>query len=166
MQDTTPLMIVVSDSRKASLFTGSLESPRKEGLPRIRLSLAGRFESPWRDFHERGRPSALGQGPSANASQHFAGTGHEEEEMERRFAHQVAAWIASRTAAAPEAVAVAFAGPRFLGHLRAAIASTGCDIRLERGDFGWLRPAELGAHPAVRAACAAAMPKAASAARA
>ncbi len=160
MQDETPLMLVVSDSRKASLFTGTLSHGAGDALPKVRVSLAGILESPWRDFHEHGRPSALGQGPSANASQHFAGTGHEEEEMERRFAHQVAAWIASRSAAAPEAVALAFAGPRFLGHLRAAIASTGCDIRLERGDLGWLRPAELGAHPAVRAACAAAMPKA------
>jgi protein required for attachment to host cells len=165
MQDETPLMLVVSDSRKASLFTGTIARSEDAALPKVRVALAGILESPWRDFHEHGRPSALGQGPSANASQHFAGTGHEEEEMERRFAHQVAAWIASRAAAAPEAVAVAFAGPRFLGHLRAAIASTGCDIRLERGDLGWLRPAELGAHPAVRAACAAAMPRAVPASR-
>ena len=111
MQDETPLMLVVSDSRKASLFTGTAVRTADDTLPRVRVSLAGILESPWRDFHEHGRPSALGQGPSANASQHFAGTGHEDEEMERRFAHQVAAWIASRTAAAPEAVALAFAVP-------------------------------------------------------
>ena len=166
MQDETPLMLVVSDSRKASLFTGNAARIADDTLPKLRISLAGILESPWQDFHEHRRPSALGRGPSANASQHFAGTGHEEEEMERRFAHQVAAWIASRTAAAPEAVAVAFAGPRFLGHLRAAIASTGADIRLERGDLGWLRAAELGAHPAVRAAFADAMPRVVPASRA
>jgi DNA polymerase len=44
--------------------------------------------------------------------------------------------------------------------------STGADIRLERGDLGWLRPAELGAHPAVRAAVADAMPRVVPASRA
>jgi protein required for attachment to host cells len=152
MQSSIPARLVVSDSRKASLYTGSLSRERADSLPRVRLELADVLRSPWEDFHEHGRPSALGRGPSANAAQHFAGGGHEREELKRRFAVEVASWIARKSAESPEAAVVAFADPRFLGHLRGACSALRLDVAVERGEFSWLRPAELGAHPSIRAA--------------
>lgn len=152
MNEMIPALLFVSDSRKALLYKGALLSGQADGLPRARLELAERLESPWTDFHEHGRPSALGRGPSANAAQHFAGEGHEPEELERRFAAQVAAWIAERTRSSPEAAAAAFADPRFLGHLRGALATAKVEVEVHRGDYSWMRPAELGAHPGVRSA--------------
>lgn len=142
----------MTDSRKASLYSGFLSRERVDALPRVRLELAETLKSPWEDFHEHGRPGALGRGPSANAAQHFAGGGHEREELERRFASEVAAWIARKSGESPEAAVVAFADPRFLGHLRSACAGLRLEVMVERGEFSWLRPAELGAHPAIRAA--------------
>lgn len=156
MQPSIPARLIVSDSRKASLYSGSLSRERADALPRVRLELADALKSPWEDFHEHGRPNALGRGPSANASQHFAGDGHEREELERRFAGQVAAWIARKSAEAPEAAVVAFADPRFLGHLRTACSTLRLEVTVERGEFSWLRPAELAAHPSIRAALGAA----------
>ena len=152
MQSSIPVMLIVSDSRKASLYSGSLSRERADALPRVRLALAEVLKSPWEDFHEHGRPSALGKGPSANASQHFAGEGHEPAELERRFAGEVAAWIGRRSRETPEAAVVAFADPRFLGHLRNACATHRVEAAIERGEFSWLRPAELAAHPAIRTA--------------
>jgi hypothetical protein len=74
------------------------------------------------------------------------------EELERRFAVEVASWIARKSAESPEAAVVAFADPRFLGHLRGACSALRLDVAVERGEFSWLRPAELGAHPSIRAA--------------
>lgn len=142
----------MSDSRKASLYSGFLSRERVDALPRVRLELVDVLKSPWEDFHEHGRPCALGKGPSANASQHFAGEGHERQELERRFAGEVAAWIARKSAEAPDATMIAFADPRFLGHLRSACASLRLEVAVERGEFSWLRPAELAAHPTIRAA--------------
>ena len=152
MQSSIPARLIVSDSRKASLYSGFLSRERVDALPRVRLELAEVLKSPWEDFHEHGRPSVLGKGPSAGAAQRFASEGHEREELERRFAGEVAAWIARTSAETPEAVVVAFADPRFLGHLRTACAALRLDLQVERGEFSWLRPAELGAHPAIRTA--------------
>ena len=156
MPSTIPAKLIMCDSRKASLYCGSLSRERADALPRVRLELSEVLRSPWEDFHERGRPDALGRGPSANASQHFAGDGHEREEMDRRFAGQVAAWIARVAAGSPEATVVAFADPRFLGHLRVACAALRLEVPVERGDFSWLRPAELAAHPTIRSVLGAA----------
>lgn len=152
MNDTIPALLFLSDSRKASLYKGSLSSASAAGLPRLRLELAERIASPWSDFHEHGRPAVLGRGPSANAAQHFAGEGHERDELERRFATHVAAWIESRANAVPEAAKVVFADPRFLGHLRTAVEAIRLEASIQRGEFSWMRPAELGAHPTIRAA--------------
>jgi hypothetical protein len=162
MTETIPIQVFVSDSRKALLYKGQMHrglmhtrtasNGSSDSLPRVRLEFVERLESPWVEFHEHGRPCALGQGPSANAAQHFAGQGHEREEMEKRFAGQVAAWIAAQTRSAPEAAVVACADPRFLGSLRTACAAARVEIELTRGDFTWMRPAEIGAHPTIRSA--------------
>lgn len=152
MQSSIPARLIVSDSRKATLYSGSLSRERADALPSVRLELADVLRSPWEDYHEHGRPNVLGRGPSANAAQHFAGEGHEREELERRFAGEVASWIARKSAETPEAAVVAFADPRFLGHLRSACAALRLEVGVERGEFSWLRPAELGAHPSIRAA--------------
>lgn len=140
----------MTDSRKASLYGGLLSRERADALPKVRLAPIEVLKSPWEDFHEHHRPEMLGQGPSANASQHFAGEGHEREELERRFAGEVAAWIARKRAEVPDAACAVFADPRFLGHLRPACAALRLDLEIVRGELSWLRPAELGAHPAVR----------------
>lgn len=152
MQSSIPTRLIVSDSRKASLYSGSLSRERADALPRVRLELVEVLKSPWQDFHEHGRPNALGRGPSTNASQYFVGEGNERAELERRFAGEVAAWIAKKSAEAPEAAVVAFADPRFLGHLRSACSAIRLEATVERGEFSWLRPAELAAHPSIRAA--------------
>ena len=156
MQPTIPVRLVVSDSRKASLFSGLLSRERVDALPRVRLELDEVLKSPWEGFHEHGRPSELGKGPSANAAQRPASEGHEREELERRFAGEVAAWIARRAADSPDAALAAFADPRFLGHLRTACTALRLDVPVERGEFSWLRAAELAAHPAIRTALGAA----------
>lgn len=163
---TRPVQIAVCDSRKASLFRGHLEWPG-----RMRLSEVATCTSPWEGFHERRRPSALGQGPTANAAQHFAGLGHEQEEIERRFARDVAEFLreharngagerlrGSPVAIAPEAVPATasstihvFAAPRFLGHLRDALGPLGDGLELFRGEFAGLRASEIAAHPTIRA---------------
>jgi protein required for attachment to host cells len=163
MNDTIPALLFLSDSRKASLYRGSLSSASAAGLPRLRLELAERITSPWTDFHEHGRPAALGRGPSAKSVQHFASEGHERDELERRFAANVAAWIESRAGAAPEAAKVVFADPRFLGHLRRAVEAIRLEASIERGEFSWMRPAELGAHPTIREAFEAARARMATA---
>ena len=151
-----PVQIAVCDGRKASLYRGAVEWPG-----RLRLSEVAALTSPWWEYHEHGRPSALGYGPAANAAQRFAGLGHEEEELARRFARDVASLLhqevrpiaqgsgpAERLAPASMYV---FAAPRFLGHLREALGPTGDGIELFRGEFTALRAGELAAHPTIRA---------------
>jgi len=156
MQASIPARLIVSDSRKASLYSGLLSRELADALPRVRLELAEVLPSPWEDFHQHGRPNALGKGPSASAAQRFASEGHEREELERRFAGEVAAWVARKSAEVPDAAIVVFADPRFLGHLRTACGALRLDVLIERGEFSWLRPTELGAHPAIRTALGAA----------
>ena len=125
--DMQPIQVVVCDARSASLFRGTIDAPG-----RLHLAPAEGLPNHWIDFHEHHRPSALGMGPSANAAQHFAGIGHEPQELDRSV---------------PMAV---FAAPRFLGFLRDEIGPTAKGLALYRGEFTSLRAGELAAHPTVR----------------
>ena len=143
--DMQPIQVVVCDARSASRFRGTIDAPG-----RLHLAPAEGLPNHWIDFHEHHRPSALGMGPSANAAQHFAGIGHEPQELDRRFARDVGVWIKrlqSETRSVPMAV---FAAPRFLGFLRDEIGPTANGLALYRGEFTSLRAGELAAHPTVR----------------
>ena len=112
-------------------------------------SLANR----WNDFHEHGRPTMLGKGPSANASQRPASEGHEREEMRDRFVRDVADWIAGRVRARRAERVRLLAGPAMVGCLRREAErlakGLGVEIDCREGEFTRLGPTELERHPAV-----------------
>lgn len=128
--------------------------------------------SRWEDFHEQHRPSMVGFGPSANARQHFAHGGHEREELSRRFAREVAAWIRQSMDHEPERSVIVFSAPRFLGDLRDALADRRdpadrrAEAHLFRNELSGLRASEVAAHPSVRALVACTTPRLAATARA
>lgn len=105
--------------------------------------------SQWEDYHEHGRPSSLGRGPTANAAQHFASRGHETEEEVRRFARDAAEWISGVLAAQRSPNAHVFAASRFLAPLRNALGAHAESVSLHEGEFTRLRPGELAAEPAI-----------------
>ena len=115
-------------------------------------SLANR----WREFHEHERPTRLGQGPSANASQRSASEGHEREEMRDRFARDLAAWIASGVRSHGAERVRLLAGPAMVGCLRRETGriahGLGVEIEFREGEFMHLGPAALERHPSVVAA--------------
>jgi protein required for attachment to host cells len=141
-------LLAACDSRSATLFEIT-----REGGGRLHAEVIDSIHSRWEDFHEHGRPSRLGQGPSANASQHFADEHREPLEFERREARDLVSWIA-RHAATEANVAVfhVFADPRMLGAMRAEIGLRGrsLPVELERGELNGLRPHQIAEHPRVR----------------
>jgi hypothetical protein len=140
-----PLRVATTDARLATLYAGTVDA-----RGRLHLSHIDALRSPWEGFHEIHRATALGRGPSASAAQRPASTGHEPEEMERRFARMVADWLHEARDTAPTEPFAVFAAPRFLGHLREALGPLDDGIALYRGEFTGLRMNELAAHPTVR----------------
>lgn len=142
--------IIACDERGAAAFDASLVWPA-----RVHVERRAELRSPWEDFHERGRPGRLGQGPSANAVQHYADEHREPLELSRRFARDVAAWIeAQRRDAGADQGATAmpvFAARRFLGHLRRALDDGDRRIDLRDGELRTMSPADLARHPAIDA---------------
>jgi len=155
------IRIIVCDERGAAAYEASLAWPA-----RVHLEKRGELRSPWEEFHERGRPSRLGQGPSANAVQRYADEHREPLEQSRRFARDVAAWIERQRADARAAGGAAgsaqpvpvFAAPRFLGHLRQAFGGVDGRVDLRVGELRTMSEAQLSRHPEidalVRRACA------------
>ena len=111
------IMIVACDARKATLFHGTLTPPKRIDLGKSELLL-----SPWTDYHQHDRPSALSRTSTRNAVQQVAGIGHEVEELEQRFAREAAAWITQQRRLVPRAAVAIFAAPRFLGYLRGELS--------------------------------------------
>ncbi len=148
MKPTTRWM-VTADVRRARLL-----SLRELPDGRWRAEEHGALESRWEDFHEHGRPSALGRGPVASASQHFASIGHEPEEQRRRFARDVMAWLVSNSEQLSIDQVNVFAPPGMLGTLREEVVSGPVRIALLEGELTRLSPHELEAHPAVMSAVA------------
>ncbi len=143
MKLRTCLLFVV-DSRTAHAFQcRRLESGTWKIDPLDSLT------NQWEDYHEHGRPSSLGRGPTANAAQHFAGRGHESEEEVRRFARDAAEWIAGVLSAQNAPASHVFAASRFLSPLRTAFGSHAEQMSLHEGEFTRLRPGELAVEPAV-----------------
>ena len=94
------ILLVVSDTKRASLFRGTIESPAS-----IRLTTSESLANPsmihGADFHEHQRPTVLERGHSNTALQHGAAVGHEPQEFESEFALEIARWIHTQRAALP-----------------------------------------------------------------
>jgi len=142
------IRIITCDERGAAAFDASLSWPA-----RVHVERRGELRSPWEDFHDRGRPNRLGQGPSANAVQRYADEHREPLELSRRFARDVAAWIeVQRRDAGPGSAAMpVFAAPRFLGQLRQALGDAGGGIDLRAGELRTMSAAQLSRHPEIDA---------------
>jgi len=141
------IRIITCDERAATAYDAWLVWPS-----RIHVEKRGELRSAWEDFHEHGRPSALGRGPSANAAQHFASEHREPLELARRFARDVVAWLDREHAPhAAEGELPVFAAPRFLGQLRNAAGAGRNRFELLRGEFHALSAAQLAQEPAIEA---------------
>jgi protein required for attachment to host cells len=112
-------------------------------------SLANR----WREFHEHGRPSVLGQGPSANARQRSASEGHEREEMHDRFARDIAEWVAGSVRSHRADRVRVLAGPAMVGRMRREVErlakALGVEIDCREGEFTRIGTTALERHPTV-----------------
>ena len=140
------LAIITADARRAYLHRCEGE---RDG--RWRIERTATLENPWEDYHEHGRPSLLGRGPTANAAQHFASRGHEQEEEEARFARDIRNWVTHGIGGRESKHAIIFAPPRMLGHLREQLQGQ-ADVELLEAELTPLTPAELERHPAVQSA--------------
>ncbi|MDI9404758.1 MAG: host attachment protein [Limnohabitans sp.] len=138
-------VLAVCDARKGLLYDASFDDNGH-----LHLACMEQISSRWHNFHEHGRPDALGRGPSANAAQHFADTAQEPEEMDRRFARDLAAKFRDARVFSSLQPIVIFAAPRMLGALRHEL-SNDAGFMLRRGELTRLRPSELASHPLVRA---------------
>jgi hypothetical protein len=142
---------VTADGRRAALFSC-------HAVPggRLHVDPLRHVENAHEAEHEHHRPLALGRGPSANAAQHFAGHGHADEEEQRRFAREVAAWLGDATRELRLDRVEVFAASRFLGLLRDEMGDLGGKAGLREGELAQLEPGELAEHPALRRALEAA----------
>lgn len=141
--------IAAADDRRAALY--ACNGVASGGW---RLEKARSLESLWEDYHERHRPDVLGQGPAANAAQHFASRGHEEEEEEHRFAHDIAKWLGHAVEELKIDHIVAFAPFRLLSELRRLVADERGRFDWRAGEFAHLDATKLAAEPAVITALA------------
>lgn len=143
-----PIQIVTADAARARLLRGSLEWPGRLELREVQA-----IESPWAGYHEAGRPVLVPSGGAQFRVIHLksANAAGGEDELARRFAREVAAWIHERSGEEPGRRTVVLAAPRFLGLLRDELGPVGDGIALYRGEFTRLRANEVAAHPTVRA---------------
>ncbi|MFO0828213.1 MAG: host attachment protein [Phycisphaerales bacterium] len=136
--------IVTADGRRAVMHACRPTPDGAWHLEEIRS-----LESTWENLHEHHRPVLLGRGPSANAAQHSGSPNHEAEEMGRRFARDVGAWMNDLIdEVRPEFVAV-FAPSRFVKSLRAEIRRQAPCMEFVEAELAHLRPGQLAAHPEV-----------------
>jgi len=140
------IRIITCDERSAAAYDAWLVWPA-----RVHLEMRGELRSPWEDFHQRGRPLALGRGPSANAAQRFADERREPLELARRFARDVLAWIEREHAAPGRPAVTVFAAPRFLGQLRQAAGGARPGFELLRGEYHAMSVGQLAQEPAIDA---------------
>lgn len=143
-----PIQVVTADGSRARLLRGSLEWPGRLELEEIET-----LASAWEGFHEPGRPVLVPSGGGQFRVIHLksANAAGGEEELARRFAREVAAWMHERASEDPARRMVVLAAPRFLGLLRDELGPVGDGIALYRGEFTRLRANEVAAHPTVRA---------------
>jgi len=135
-----------------SIWVGILDQ-RKGRILRIRPVPEGRYhceehgsiETSWEE-HEHGRPSPrTGKGGNTYASQ-----GHEQEEMMRRFAREVAEWLSQSVQHLNIDVLNVFSPARFLGELRqTCTARLARRVELREADLGYLNDGDLVRHRAI-----------------
>ena len=132
--------IFIVDNGRGRLLKGA---PAPRG--RFHLELDDSIENTWEE-HERGRPSP-GTGKERRS---YASVGHEDEEMMRRVARDVAGWLDEKTRRLDIDRLALFAPPRFLGALRQAW-SPRLAIRVDEfeGDLGYMGPGDLVHHRAI-----------------
>ena len=103
------------------------------------------IETAW-EAHEHGRPSPRG-GKDAHR---YASRGHEDQEMTKRFARDVARWLESQIEQRKIERVSVFAPPRFLGAMRQVCpAALAARIDEHEGDLGYMAPADLLNHPTI-----------------
>lgn len=143
--------IVIADGRRASLF-GCQRTPGGE----LHLERFKSIENVHEAEHERGRPTLAGGSErrgsvlrsGAHAAPHSVAGAHENEEEQRRFAREVASWVAGARDGAHDRRITLFAPAHFLGLLRGEIADNGL-TDLREAELTHLRTHELAVHPAV-----------------
>lgn len=136
--------IVTADARQATLYACQMAPDGHWHLAQQKT-----LENQWENYHEHHRPSALGRGPSTNAAQHFASSGHESEEEHRRFARQVGSWLTRAVDELGAEHVSIFAATRFLGLLREELGALSLHMDLHAVELTRLAPTELLSHPAV-----------------
>jgi len=148
--------IITADARRASLFA----CQRKHGGALLVNHLRS-IDNPHENEHERGRPilaggaerpGSIARSGARAAPQDVAGRRTEEEEH-RRFARDVASWLADARKALGVQRVVLFAPARFLGMLRDELAGDAL-TDLREGELTRFDEHELAAHPAVLKAVA------------
>lgn len=135
--------LAVVDARHARLFHAA-----RTAAGRLHLEERARHAEAWQD-KEHHRPMALTPHPDGHS---YAGTGHEAEERERRFAKEVAQWAGEQVRGQAIPRLHLFAPKHFLGALRGELPTAlRQQIQDEAHDLGALTPGELAEHPVVRA---------------
>ncbi len=132
--------IFIVDSGRGRLLKGA---PAPRG--RFHLELDDSIENTWQE-HQRGRPSRR----AGREGHSYASWGHEDEEMLKRFARNVADWLDDKVRRLNIDRVALFAPPRFLGALRQA-GSPRLAIRVEEheGDLGYMAPGDLVRHRSI-----------------
>jgi protein required for attachment to host cells len=132
--------IFIVDHGRGRLLSGS---PAPRG--RFRLVQRDAIENTWEE-HQHGRPS-----PRAGREGHtYASRGHEDEEMTKRFAREVAEWLEERVRQLDIDRLDLFAPPRFLGALRQAWRPRlAVHVEAHEGDLGYLGPGDLVHHRSI-----------------
>jgi protein required for attachment to host cells len=140
MASKTKTWIFIVDNGRGRLLKGA---PAPRG--RFHLELDDSIENKWEE-HQRGRPSPL----TGKDGRSYASVGHEDEEMMRRFARDVAGWLEEKTRRLDIDRLALFAPPRFLGALRQAWSPrlALCVDEFE-GDLGYMGPGDLVRHRAI-----------------
>jgi protein required for attachment to host cells len=132
--------IFIVDNGRGRLLKGA---PAPRG--RFHLELDDAIENSWEE-HQRGRPSPL----AGRAGHSYASWGHEDEELMRRFARDVAVWLDDKTRKHAIDRLALFAPPRFLGALRQAwTPRLAMCVEEHEGDLGYMGPGDLVRHRSI-----------------
>ena len=132
--------IFIVDSGKGRLLKGA---PVPGG--RFHLEQNDSIENTW-EQHQRGRPSSR----TGREGHSYASYGHEDEEMMKRFARDVAEWLEKKTSSLGIDRLALFAPPRFLGALRQAWSPRlALRVTEYEGDLGYMGPGDLVHHRSI-----------------
>jgi protein required for attachment to host cells len=136
--------IVVVDTRRARLLEVS-----RTAHGRVHVEERAALEEQW-DEREHHRPSML-----ASKGRSFAQPAHELEERRRRFAREVARWVAKQLDEHRVEAAPLLCAASLLGELRTACpAALLARLEVRQCDVARLTPAQLADHPAIAEALA------------